>query len=338
MIKIECKVGGRLEDTVLVKGIVLDKHMSHPQMRKEIKNAKIALLTCPFEPPKPKTKHKLEIPSAEAYQDLYVREQKYFVDMVKKCKDSGADIVMCQWGFDDEANHLLLANDLPAIRWVGGVELELLAIATGARIVPRFEDLESKKLGRAGVIRELEFGTGGARWEQTQMTVVEDCPNSKAVTIVIRGGNQMIVEEAKRSLHDAMCVTRNLVRDNRIVYGGASSEISCALKVASLADQEPGLEQYAMRHFADALESIAVALAENSGLSPIETLSEVKAEQVKTKNPFLGVDCLQRGTKDMKEQGVFETLIGKQQQILLATQVVKMILKIDDVIQPKEYT
>eukprot|EP00456_Euglypha_rotunda_P028054 TRINITY_DN2231_c0_g1_i11.p1 TRINITY_DN2231_c0_g1~~TRINITY_DN2231_c0_g1_i11.p1 ORF type:complete len:149 (+),score=32.97 TRINITY_DN2231_c0_g1_i11:169-615(+) len=147
----------------------------------------------------------------------------------------------------------------------------------------------------------------------------------------------MIVEEAKRSIHDAICVVRNLIRDNRIVYGGGSCEISCALKVASLADKEPGLEQYAMRHFADALENIPIALAENSGLSPIETLSEVKAEQVKTKNPFLGVDCLQKGTKDMKSQRVFETLIGKQQQILLATQVVKMILKIDDVIQPKEY-
>jgi len=244
---------------------------------------------------------------------------------------------MCQWGFDDEANHLLLANDLPAIRWVGGVELELLAIATGARIVPRFEDLDAKKLGKAGTIREIEFGTGGARWEQTKMSLIEDCPNSKAVTIVIRGGNNMIVEEAKRSLHDAMCVTRNLVRDSRIVYGGGSCEISCALKVSALADKEPGLEQYAMKHFADALESIAMALAENAGLSPIETLFEIKTEQQKSKNPALGVDCLQTGTRDMKVQRVFETLIGKQQQILLATQVVKMILKIDDVIQPRDY-
>jgi len=311
---------------------VIDKPMSHAQMPKEVKDARIAILTQSFEPPKPKTKHKLEIQSAEAYADLYQREQKYFVDMVKLCKDSGANMVMCQWGFDDEANHLLLANNLPALRWVGSTELELLAIATGGRIVPRFEDLDSKKLGRAGVVREVEFGTDGEK-----MTIVEECPGTRAVTIVVRGGSTMMVEEAKRSLHDALCVVRNLIRDNRIVYGGGSSEISCAIKLAAAADEEPGLEQYAIRKFADALVAIPIALAENSGLSAIETVSEVEAEQSKTKNPYLGVDCLQKGTKNMKDQRVFETLIGKQQQILLATQVVKMILKIDDVIQPKDY-
>jgi T-complex protein 1 subunit epsilon len=147
----------------------------------------------------------------------------------------------------------------------------------------------------------------------------------------------MIVDEAKRSLHDAMCVTRNLIRDKRIVYGGGSSEISCALKVADAADREAGIEQYAMRSFADALESIPIALAENSGLAPIKTLSELKAQHIREKTPFFGVDCLQKGTNDMKKQKVFETLIGKQQQLLLATQLVKMVLKIDDVIQPKDY-
>jgi len=332
MIKVEGKVGGKLEDTMLVRGIVIDKSMSHPQMRKELKNAKICILTCPFEAPKAKTKTKLEIDSPEKYQALFDQEQKYFVTQVKQCKDSGADLVICQWGFEDEANHLLLANDLPAIRWVGGPEIELLAIATGARIVPRFEELDSKKLGRAGIVREVDFGTSGDK-----MTIIEQCPHSKAVTVLIRGGNQMMIDEAKRSLHDAMCVTRNLVRDKRIVYGGGSAEIACALKVAAAADQAPGLEQYAMRSFADALESIPIALAENSGLSPIKTLSELKAQQIKEKLPILGVDCLQIGHNDMKKQGVFETLIGKQQQFLLATQVVKMILKIDDVIQPKDY-
>lgn len=145
LIKLEGKVGARLEDTMLVRGIVLDKPMAHPQMPKTVKDAKIAILTCPFEPPKPKTKHKLEITNAEDYHKLHEQEQAYFVDQVKRCKDSGATLILCQWGFDDEANHLLLANDLPAVRWVGGVEIELIAIATGARIVPRFEELEEKK-------------------------------------------------------------------------------------------------------------------------------------------------------------------------------------------------
>eukprot|EP01083_Nonionella_stella_P068806 182961_1 len=331
LIKVEGKEGGRLEDTMLVHGIVLDKEMAHPQMPKEFTNPKIALLTCPFEPPKPKTKHTLEVTSAESYNKLYEQEQKYFVDMVEKCKASGADVVMCQWGFDDEANHLLLQRKMPAVRWVGGVELELIAISTGARIIPRFEELSPDKLGTAKSIREECFGTTNDR-----QLLIEGLPNAKTCTVFVRGGNKMIVEEAKRSLHDAICVTRNLIRNNRIVYGGGSSEISCALHVAEQADKIESLEQYGVRAFADALESIPLALAANSGLSSIETLAEVKRQQIVEKNDFLGIDCLQKGTNNMKDQHVFETLIGKQQQLLLATQVVKMILKIDDVIEPSE--
>lgn len=332
LIKVEGKVGGVLEDTMLVKGIVLDKPMSHPQMSKTVKDAKIAILTCAFEPPKPKTKHQLRIDTAEKYQSLYEQEQKYFVDQVKACKDSGATLVLCQWGFDDEANHLLLSNDLPSVRWVGGVEIELIAIATGARIVPRFEELAPSKLGSAGMVREIELGTATDR-----MLVIEGCPNSRAITVFVRGGNQMIVDEAQRSLHDAMCVVRNLVIDNRVVYGGGSTELACTTAISKAANEDPTVEQYAMRGFCDALESVPLALAENSGFSPVQALSEVKAAQLKTGNPYLGVDCLQKGTMDMKEQKVFETLIGKKQQILLATQLVKMVLKIDDIMTPTEY-
>jgi T-complex protein 1 subunit epsilon len=332
MIKMEGKPGGRLEETELVHGIVIDKEMSHPQMPKEIKDVKMCILTCPFEPPKPKTKHKLDITSKEAYDRLFEREQEYFTTMVKQCKDSGANLVICQWGFDDEANHLLLQNDLPAVRWVGGVELELIAIATGGRIVPRFEELSADKLGRAGSVREVSFGTTKER-----MLVIEDCASSHAVTVLIRGGNKMIVEEAKRSLHDAMCVVRNLIKDNRVVYGGGSTEISCSLAVSAFADTVPGIEQYAIRAFADALDDIPMALAENSGLSPINEVTTVKSRQLAEGNPRLGIDCNQLGTNDMKEHLVFETLIGKMQQIQLATQVVKMILKIDDVIMDGGY-
>eukprot|EP00479_Gromia_sphaerica_P008093 TRINITY_DN294_c0_g1_i4.p1 TRINITY_DN294_c0_g1~~TRINITY_DN294_c0_g1_i4.p1 ORF type:complete len:262 (-),score=64.65 TRINITY_DN294_c0_g1_i4:163-873(-) len=225
--------------------------------------------------------------------------------MVDKCKDSGADLVMCQWGFDDEANHLLLQKDMPAVRWVGGVELELLAIATGARIIPRFEELSPEKLGVAGSITEIEFGTTSDR-----MLKVEDCPTSKTVTIFVRGGNKMIVDEAKRSIHDAICVVRNLIRDNRIVYGGGSAEISCSLALKEEAEKIEGLEQYGVRAFADALESVPMALASNGGLDAIPTVSEVRRAQIAEKNPHLGVDVLRVGTLDMKEQHVFETLKG----------------------------
>jgi T-complex protein 1 subunit epsilon len=324
LIKVEGKAGGRMEDTCLVEGIILDKDISHPQMRKEFRDAKIAILTCPFEPPKPKTKHKIDISTTEQYQRLYEQEQQYFKDMVKKCKDSGATLICCQWGFDDEANHLLMLNDLPAIRWVGGVEIELLAIATKARIVPRFEELTPDKLGHAGIVREVHFGT-----TKDRMVFIEQCSNSKAVTIFVRGSSQMLVDEAKRSIHDALCVVRNLIRDSRIVYGGGSVEIAASIAVDKAAEAITGVDHYAYRAFAEALDAVPLALAENSGLRSIDSLSTAKAGQRTKGNPHLGIDCLETGTLDMKEQKVYETYIGKVQQFCLATQVAKMILKID---------
>ncbi|XP_004644835.1 T-complex protein 1 subunit epsilon-like [Octodon degus] len=267
LIKVEGKVGGGLKDTKLIKGVIVDKDFSHPQMPKKVENPKIAILTCPFEPPKPKTKHKLDVTSVEDYKALQKYEKEKFQEMIQQIKNTGANLAICQWGFDDEANHLLLQNSL---------------------------------------------------------------------TIFIRGGNKMIIEEAKRSLHDALCVIRNLIRDNRVVYGGGAAEISCALAVSQEADKCPTLEQYAMRAFADALEVIPMALAENSGMNPIQTMTEVRARQVKEANPALGIDCLHKGTNHMKQQHVIETLIGKKQQISLATQMVRMILKIDDIRKPGE--
>ncbi|KAI0233494.1 T-complex protein 1 subunit epsilon [Lamellibrachia satsuma] len=331
LIKIETKVGGSLEDTMLVKGVVINKDFSHPQMPKEVKGAKLAILTCPFEPPKPKTKHKLDVTNVEDYRKLRAYEQEQFEGMVQQVKDTGANLVICQWGFDDEANHLLLQKKLPAVRWVGGPEIELIAIATGGRIVPRFSELTADKLGYAGIVREISFGT-----TKDRMLVIEDCKDSRAVTIFIRGANRMIVDEAKRSLHDALCVVRNLVKDSRIVYGGGASEIACALAVSKRADKISTLEQYAVRAFGDALESIPMALAENAGMAPTQTVAEVKSRQLKEENAHLGIDCMANGTNDMKVQHVIETLLSKKQQIMLATQVVRMILKIDDVRTPTD--
>ncbi|KAI4483810.1 hypothetical protein M0804_008070 [Polistes exclamans] len=333
LIKVEGKVGGRLEDTVLVHGVVIDKDFSHPQMPKRLEKVKLAILTCPFEPPKPKTKHKLDVASVEDYRLLREYEREKFTEMVKLVQDAGTTLAICQWGFDDEANHLLLQNNLPAVRWVGGPEIELIAIATGGRIVPRFEELTPEKLGYAGVVRELSFGT-----TKDKMLVIEECKNSRAVTIFIRGGNKMIIEEAKRAIHDALCTVRNVItsQDRKIIYGGGASEISCALACAWQADKISTLEQYAFRAFAEALETIPMALAENSGLSPVDSLAEIKARQIAEDNPTLGIDCLNRGTADMKVQNVIETLTSKTQQICLATQLVKMILKIDDVRSPND--
>ena len=327
LIKVDGKSGGSLEDSLLVKGVIVDKDFSHPQMPNEVRDAKLAILTCAFEPPKPKTKHKLDITSVEEFKKLQQYERSKFIEMIQQIKDTGANVVICQWGFDDEANHLLLQNKLPAVRWVGGPEIELIAIATNGRIVPRFEDLSAAKLGKAGIVREMSFGT-----TREKMLVIEECANTRAVTVFVRGSNKMIIDEAKRSLHDALCVVRNLVRDNRIVYGGGASEIACSVAVENAADKTPGLEQYAMRAFADALDSVPMALAENSGLSPIETLAELKSRHVREKNSRLGVDCMQTGSNDMREHFVIEPLISKRSQLLLATQLCRMLLKINNVI------
>ena len=187
LIKVDGKVGGSLEDSLLVKGVIVDKDFSHPQMPDEVTDAKLAILTCPFEPPKPKTKHKLDITSVEEFKRLQAYEREKFTEMINNLKDAGANLAICQWGFDDEANHLLLQNNLPAVRWVGGPEIELIAIATNGRIVPRFEDLSADKLGTAGRVREMTFGT-----TREKMLVIEECANSRAVTIFVRGSNKMV--------------------------------------------------------------------------------------------------------------------------------------------------
>jgi len=294
-------------------------------------------LTCPFEPPKPKTKHNVDVASAEDFKKLREYERKTFESMVEMVKKSGATLVACQWGFDDEANHLLLTHNLPAIRWVGGPEMELLAIATGGRIVPRFEELTTEKLGHAKAVREVSWGVGG----REHSIIVESGSGAKTVTILLRGSTKTVVEEAKRCVHDAICVVRNLVRDNgRIVYGGGAPEAACALAVNQHAEEVGGLEQYAMRAFSYALEAIPAALAENSGLPSIETVAAVKARQLKEKNPYFGVNCfateLENSTVDMSQTKVVETFSAKRMQIILATQVVKMILKIDDIRSPKD--
>ena len=317
LIKMQGRVGGSISDSKLINGVILDKDFSHPQMPKCVlpkegsDGVKLAILTCPFEPPKPKTKHKLDISSVEEYQKLQTYEQDKFKEMIDDVKKAGADVVICQWGFDDEANHLLLQNDLPAVRWVGGQELEHIAISTNGRIVPRFQDLSKDKLGTCSRIYEQEFGT-----TKDRMLIIEQSKETKTVTCFVRGSNKMIVDEAERALHDSLCVVRNLVKDSRVVYGGGAAEVTMSLAVSEEADKQRGIDQYAFRGFAQALDTIPMTLAENSGLDPIGTLSTLKSKQLKEKISNIGVDCLGYGSNDMKELFVVDPFIGKKQQIL----------------------
>ncbi len=331
LIKVKGKVGGAVEDTRLIDGIILDKDISHPQMVKKFSDAKIAILTCPFEVPKTKSNTTIEIMGKEAYEALAAGEMAYYQFMIDQVKASGANMVICQWGLEDEANSLLRAANLPTIRWVGGEDIESIAISTGGRIVARFEDLDETKLGHAAEVREELFGT-----TSENMVIIEGCSNSKTITVFVRGSNDMMIEEAKRSLHDAMCVVRDLIRDPALVPGGGSPEISCSLCVGKEADNLGTTDQYALRGFANALDSVPMALARNSGLQPIETVARIKSMQLNDNNPNLGIDCKQVGEPDMAKQQVYETLASKIQQITLATQVGRMVLKIDDIISKGE--
>lgn len=326
LINVEGKVGRDVSDTVLVKGVVINKEFSHPQMEKEVVDGRIALLSCPFEPPKLKTKHSLVISSPQDYKELEEYERKKFAEMIESIKRSGANVVMCQWGFDDEANSLLMENKLPAVRWVGGHELELLAVHTGGSIIARFEDLSEGDIGRARV-HEESLGT-----ESDKIIVVENEGGSRAVTVLVRGANELMIEEAKRSIRDALCAVRNVLTNTRVVYGGGSSEMACSLSLETFAEKHSGEDHEAVLAFGRALEEIPLCLARNSGLDPIGCSSELRRQQVESKNPYLGVDCLGAGEQDMRKLGVFDALGSKTRQLQMATQLVTMILKIDNVI------
>ncbi|AEA38971.1 t-complex protein1, epsilon-SU (nucleomorph) [Cryptomonas paramecium] len=327
LIKFEKRAGGHLEHTMLINGIIIDKEFSHTQMPKQMNDVRLCILTCPLEPPKPKTKYKIEIKNEIQFNQLYSFEQKYFHDAIFQIKSSGANLLLCQWGFDDEGNHLLLRNKLSAVRWVSGTEIELLAVTTGAQIVPRFNEITSITLGYASKIRESSLD------KQNRILIIENCAKSKVITVLIRGSSEFIVEEIKRSLRDGICVIRNLIKDNRIVFGGGSVELSCSLKIYEQAYQSFGLKHCILNSFSESLRAIPMILAENAGYSPIETLYQIMNRQIGEKNFHLGIDCTGKVVGNMKKKKVFETLLGKQQQIQNAVQLACAILKIDDLIK-----
>ena len=328
LIKIEGKIGGNLENTTLLNGIIIDKEFSHRQMPKQIKDVRLCIITCPIEPPKPKAKYKIEIKDTKQYKALDLFEQKYFYDMITQLKKSGANLLLCQWGFDDEGNHLLLRNKLSAVRWVSGSEIELLAVATGAHIVPRFNEITTTTLGYASRIRENCFGN-----TEERLLIVENCAKSRAVSIFIRGSSDLIIKEAKRAIRDGICVVRNLIKDNRIVFGGGSSELSCSLKIFEEAQHSSGLKHYIFNAFSESLKVIPLVLAENAGYFSIEAVYQVINRQIKENKPYFGIECKGKVVGNMKEKKVFETLISKQQQIQMAVQIASAVLRIDDVIE-----
>ena len=323
-IKIEKKVGGSVEDTELVRGIVLDKEVVHPQMPKKVENAKILLLNTPLEVKETEIDAKIQITDPSQIEAFLKQEERIIREMVEKIKKSGANVVITQKGIDDLAQHFLAKEGIMAIRRVKKSDMEKLAKATGAKILNSVDDIKEEDLGYAGVVEEKKIGN-------ETMVFVRECKNPKAVTILIRGGTEHVVDETERAVKDALGDVAAALKDGKVVAGGGAVETELSLRLKDFAEQLKGKEQLAVEAYAEALEIIPRTLAENSGLDAIEILAELKAEHEKG-NKDHGVEVFEGKVEDMFKAGVVEPLRVKTQALKSATEVANMILRIDDII------
>ena len=323
-IKVEKKAGEALTDTKLINGVVLDKEVVHSGMPKRVEKAKIALIDSPLEIEKTEFDAKINIESPEQMDAFLKQEENMIKEMVEKLAAKGANVILCQKGIDDMAQHFLSRKNILAVRRVKKSDMEKLAKSTGGKLVTNLDDTTKKDLGYAQLVEERKIG-------DDKMTFIEGCKNPRAVTILIRGGTERIVDEAERSLHDALCVARDVVEEPKIVAGGGAPEMEVAKVLKEYAETLPGREQLAVMCFAEALEAIPTTLAENAGLDPIDIISELRARHEKGEI-WAGVEVHTGKVKNMKEVGVFEPIAVKKQIIKSCTEAASMLLKIDDII------
>ncbi|MCD6387298.1 MAG: TCP-1/cpn60 chaperonin family protein [Methanophagales archaeon] len=326
-LNIEKKTGGKIADTILVNGVAIDKEVVHPGMPKRVENAKIALLNCSLEVKKTETDAEIRIRSAEQMKAFLDEEERMMRRMVEKIKASGANVVFCQKGIDDVVQHYLAKAGILAVRRVKKSDMERLARATGGKIVNNIEELSEAELGHAGLVRERKIA--GDR-----MVFVKECENPRSISIVVRGGEEHVVDEIERSLNDALKVASSILEDGKAVAGGGAVETELALRLKEFSTTLKGREQLAVEKFAEALEIIPRTLAENSGLDPIDKLVELKAAH-EAGNKNAGLDVYTGEIVDMWERGVIEPLRTKKQAISSAVEAATMILRIDDVIASK---
>ena len=324
-VKVEKKPGGSLKDTKLIQGIVLDKEVVHSGMPKVVEKAKIALISAPFEIEKTEFDAKLNINDPSMMKRFLDEETKMLKGMVDKIVEVGATVVVCQKGIDDIAQHYLAKAGILSVRRAKESDMTKLAKATGARIANNFEDLSSSDLGYAAHVEERKV-------EEDKWVFVEGCKNPKAVTILIRGGTQRIVDEGERSLHDALMVTKDVIERPAVVAGGGAAEAEAASQVLKWADRLSGREQLAAQKFAEALEAVPIALALNAGMDPIDAQVEFRAKHATENGKWFGIEAADGKVKDMYQRQVFEPLAVKVQIIRSATEAASMILRIDDVI------
>jgi chaperonin GroEL (HSP60 family) len=323
-VKVEKKTGESLKDTSLIYGVVLDKEIVHSGMPKRVENAKIALLDASLENEKPEMDAKISIESPDQIEAFLKQEEVMLKGMVEKVLASGANVVVVQKGIDDMAQHFLARKGAVAIRRAKKSDIEKLARATGAKIISNIDALTSEDLGFAALVEERRTG-------DDKMTYIEGCKNPKSVTLLIRGGTQRMTAEAERSIHDALCVVRDLIEEPKVVAGGSAPEMEMASVLKKYAQTVQGREQLAIIVFAESLEIIATTLAENAGLDPIDILSQLRTRHEKGET-WAGIDVLAGKVEDMTKINVYEPLAVKKQIIKSANEASSMILKIDDII------
>ena len=323
-VKREKKHGGSSKDTELIRGIVIDKEVVHPGMPKRLKNVRIALIDAALEVKETETDAQIQITDPTKLQEFVEQEERMLKGMVDKVAVSTANVVLCQKGIDDVAQHYLAKKDILAARRVKKSDMEKLAKATGARIVTNINDLKKTDLGYAKVVEEEKVA-------DEEMIFVRDCKNPKAVTILVRGGTEHVVDEVDRAIEDAIGAVSSSVEMGKIVAGGGSPEAEAARELRKYAETFSGREQLAINAFADALEIIPRSLAESGGLDPIDSMVNLRAEHDKGKTT-VGVNVLGGDISDMLSKGVIEPLKVKTQAIKSASDAAEMILRIDDVI------
>ncbi len=323
-IKIEKKVGGAVDDTELIKGIVLDKEKVHAGMPRTVSNAKIALVDSSLEIKNTEIEAKIQITDPTQLQSFMDMEEKMLKDMADKIEKSGANVLFCQKGIDDLAQHYLAKKGIFACRRIKKSDMEKLAMATGATIVTKLNDLTAADLGRAGLVEEVKVG-------DEEMTFVRECKNPKSVTILVKGSTEHVIDEVTRAVEDAIGDIVAAVRNGKAVAGAASTEVELARELRKFSDSLSGREQLAVQAFADAIEVIPRTLAENAGLDPIDVLTELKSYHDKGKK-WAGIEVFTGKVMDAWAKGVIEPLKIKTQAVSSASEVAIMILRIDDVI------
>ena len=323
-IKVEKKTGGSIEDSEIVEGVLIDKERVHPSMPKKVTGAKILLLNAAVEFKKTEVDAEINITSPDQLQAFLDEEERMVKGIVDKIVKSGANVLFCQKGIDDIAQHYLAKAGLFATRRVKKSDMEKLARATGATLVSSIDAISKEELGKAGIVEERKVGG-------EEMTFVEQCKNPKAVSIIIKGGTDHVVDELERAIHDALRVVGVVVEDKKVVAGGGGVETELSLRLREYAATVGGRAQLAIEAFASALEIIPRTLAENAGLDPIDMLVEIRAAHEKGKKTH-GLNVFEGKAVDMKSAGVVEPLRVKTQAISSAAEAAVMILRIDDVI------